>query len=220
MIDVQKPADGSPWVLCEPSMPCRFAVLILHTSAAQIPDLADELQRHRIAACAPLLPDGWWVKSAEQSVVERVLPWMRSRWNLGRNAIAVVGVEMGGQGAVRLGFKYPESFPIVASLNGAFDFHDWYGRGTALDDMYPSRERARQDTATLNINPYKVPPHIWIGCDSDSADWYRGNDRLDEKLTAYGIAHTADLATTAEGGATAMVAFAANALETLSRKLL
>jgi len=216
MIEVPKPRDGCPWAFYEPSTPFRFAVLILHTSTNQIPDLAAELHRHNLAACVPSAPDGWWVKDAEKHVVESVLPWMRERWKLGPRSIAVVGVEAGGQGAVRLGFKYPDSFPVVASLDGAFDFHDLYGEGTPLDGLYPSRERARQDTAILNIDPYKVPPHIWFACDPES-EWFRGNDRLVEKLNAYGIAHTADLAGAKPG---AMIEFAAKALHSVSRKLM
>jgi len=219
VIEVPKPTDGRPWAFVEPTAACRFAVIVLHTSTNQIPDLTPYFQRSNLAACMPFLPNSWWVKTAEQCVVEQVVPWMQNRWNLRPNGIAVLGVEMGGQGAVRLGFKYPELFPVVASLNGAFDFHDLYGHGTPLDELYTSRERARQDTAVLNINPYRVPPHTWFGCDSES-EWYRGNDRLDEKLNAYGLAHTANLDLPADGGVAMMMAFVVNALDTLSRKLL
>ena len=45
--------------------------------------------------------------------------------------------------------------------------------------------------------PYRPPPHLFFCIDPDDAAWYRGNDRLHEKLTALGVAHTADLTTRA-----------------------
>ncbi len=123
---------------------------------------------------------------------------------------------MGGQGAVRLGFRHPELFPVVASIAGAFDFHERYGRGTPLDEMYPSREHARQDTAVLHIHGHDWPPHIWFAC-SPASQWYRGNDRLHEKLAAIGVPHTADLDTSA--GVGPMLAFVLAALDRESRRL-
>jgi len=96
---------------------------------------------------------------------------------------------MGGQGAIRLGFKYPDQFPVVASIGGAFDFQERFGQGTSLDEMYSSREQCRQDTAILQIKPHDTP-QIWFICSAEDR-WQRGNDRLHEKLTALGVAHTA-----------------------------
>lgn len=77
-------------------------------------------------------------------------------------------------------------------MGGAIDFHELHGRGNPLDDLYESRERCRQDTATLHMHPSEWPPYIWFA--SDPADpWFRGNDRLNEKFRAYGVPHAADL---------------------------
>jgi S-formylglutathione hydrolase len=114
--------------------------------------------------------------------------------------VALAGVEMGGQGAVRLALKYPERFPVAASISGAFDCQDWYGRGTPLDEMYASREHSRQDTAVLHVHGHDWPPHLWFCCSPDDVECYRGNDRLHEKLAALGVPHTADLDTRAAPG--------------------
>lgn len=95
---------------------------------------------------------------------------------------------MGGQGAVRLAFRHPDRFAAAASLGGAFDFQDYYGRGSPLDDLYPSREHCRQDTAILQVPAGRAPP-IWFAC-SPADKWHRGNDRLHEKLAAIGVEHT------------------------------
>ena len=72
-------------------------------------------------------------------------------------------------------------------------------RGTPIDDMYRTREACRQDTAVLRVHPTHFPPHIWFACDPADVEWYRGNDRLHEKLSAVGVSHTADLTTSAGG---------------------
>jgi S-formylglutathione hydrolase len=161
--------------------------------------------------------------TAERHLLDNVLPWMAARWQPssgGRGSrraandedgsagaspsqephrVAVAGISMGGQGALRLGFKYPERFPVVAGVASAIEYDRRYGQGSPLDDMYRSREACRQDTAGLHIQPNKYPPHVWFACDPADDEWHRGNDRLHEKLLALGVAHEADLDTTLDG---------------------
>jgi S-formylglutathione hydrolase len=70
-----------------------------------------------------------------------------------------------------------------------------------LSALYTSKEQCRQDTALLHIHPSSYPPSIFFAADPDDALWFRGNDRLDEKLNALGIAHKADLTDRAGGQA-------------------
>ena len=71
-------------------------------------------------------------------------------------------------------------------------------------------------------------PHVWFACDPADARWFRGNDRLHEKLAALGVPHTADLDTTAGGHdwayfdrmAEPMIRFVADGLAKESRRLL
>lgn len=220
----------------------RSAVLFLHAVGRESPaDSAAytaELARHGLACCAPHGARSWWADrvcpefdpalTAEKHLLDNVVPWMRGRWGLGPRAVAAAGISMGGQGAVRLGFKYPDRFPVVAGVASAFDYHELHGEGTPLDDMYESRERCRLDTAILHLNPVRYPPHVWFACDPDDERWYRGNDRLREKLAAYGVPHTADLDTRAGGHSWAyfdamarpMFAFVAEGLEKESRRLM
>jgi S-formylglutathione hydrolase FrmB len=226
----------------EPVPAPRFAVLYLHPVGLETPiesvAFTQALTRHGFACCAPHGARSWWADricpefdstvTAERHLLDAVVPWMQRRWSLKERAIAVLGISMGGQGAVRLGFKYPERFPVVGSIAGAFDYHDWYGQGTPIDEMYESRERCRQDSAILHLNPLKYPPHIWLACDPNDASWYRGNDRLHEKLNAYGIPHVADLETEAGGHtweyfdhmAAPLFDFVAAGLEKESRRLM
>jgi S-formylglutathione hydrolase len=217
----------------------RFAVLFLHAVGLESPAENEvytaALSRHGLAGCAPHGGRSWWtdrvcrefdpVLTAERYLLDHVRPWMSRRWPTA--AIAAAGISMGGQGALRLGFKYPDRFPVVAGVSSAIDYHQWYGRGTPIDELYDSPEQCRQDTALLHVNPQHSPPAIWFACDPDDRDWYRGNDRLHEKLAALGIPHTADLDTRAGGHSWAyfdalagpMFDFVAGALDSQSRRL-
>ncbi len=226
---------GQPALLFEPGgseRPVRFALLWLHSQIDGIGEplgltpwnaLATLSAKHRLACLAPLANQSWWVGETEKHLLSDVVPWMEERWKLPARAIAAAGIEMGGQGAVRLGLKHPSLFRAVASVGGAIDFHELHGRGTPLDDLYESRERCRQDIATLHMHPSEWPPYIWFAC--DPADpWFRGNDRLNEKLRAYGVPHTADLENTGpdyvERMLEPMLKFLADGLDRESRRLM
>ncbi len=229
LADVFDPPDALP-----------FAVLYLHAlderTPVADPIFTEALRKHRLRCVAPHGKQCWWSDricsefdekiSAEGYLLDVVIPSMQSAWQLGERAVALVGAEMGGQGAIRLAFKHPECFPMAASISGAFDSQDWYGRGTPLDEMYASREHARQDTAILHIDAHQWPSHLWFACSPDDAECYRGNDRLHEKLAALGVPHTCDLDTRAKAGTRyadqmtpAMLAFVATALERESKRL-
>ena len=102
------------------------------------------------------------------------------------------------------------------------------GQGSPLDDMYNSKEQCRQDTAPLHVPPHEYPPHIFFCIDPTDQAWYRGNDRLHEKLIALGIPHEIDFTTRAGGHswdyfnhmAERVVRFLVAGLEQESRRLL
>jgi pimeloyl-ACP methyl ester carboxylesterase len=217
-----------------------FALVYLHSLAEETPSTDPvftlALKQHRLRCIAPRGGRCWWVDricspfdasiTPERYLIDELVPWARAAWQLSERAIALAGVEMGGQGAVRLAFKYPDRFPITASISGAFDCQDWYGRGTQLDEMYENRERCRLDTAILHIDGHDWPPCVWFCCSPDDAWSYRGNDRLHEKLSAMGVPHAADLDTRAKSGTRyseqmtpPMLAFIAEALAKESKRL-
>ncbi len=202
--DVFQPAD-----LPHP----RFGVLFLHPYALKT--LSDDevftrlLDELRLPCVSPHALHTWWADrvcrefdehlTAERHVLDNVLPYFKERWQLTPRRIGLFGISMGGQGALRLAFKHAELFPVVAGISSALDLQEIYGAGTPLDEMYPSREHCRQDTAILHVPPVNAPPSIYFCCDPQDEKWYRGNDRLHEKLSALGIEHTADLTTEAGG---------------------
>ena len=201
--DVFDPAGGKP----------RFAVLFLHPvgqeTLRQVPVFTKLLEEYRLACVCPSGGYSWWADricadfdphvTAERYLLDQVLPFFAERWSLKPPAIGLLGISMGGQGALRLAFKQSRLFPTVAGIASALDYHELYGRGLSIDAMYDSKEQCRQDTAVLHIHPAQFPPHVFFCIDPADTDWYRGNDRLHEKLTALGVPHEADLTTRAGG---------------------
>ena len=226
--DVFTPADRARFVLI-------FLADIEGVTLRENPVWTSLLNEHRLACVCPDGDESWWssrvcssfdaTQSAEDYLLDDVLPWATNRF--GTTNIALAGVGAGGQAVLRLGFKYPERFRVVASLVGLLDHYELYGRGTSLDDMYPSREHCRQDGAVLHVQPSNWPPHIWFACDPDSP-WLRGNDRLHEKLMAIGVPHTFDFTTLVCGHswtyydslAPTLIRFAVEGLERQSRRLM
>jgi S-formylglutathione hydrolase len=220
----------------------RFGVLFLHPVGLEtlvgntaFTRLFDE---YKLVCVSPHAGRCWWVDrpcrefdpvlTPEKYLLEHVLPFFRQRWNLMPRAIGLLGISMGGQGALRLSFKYPEIFPVAAGISSAIEYQELYGEGTPIDDMYDSKEQCRQDTALMHVPPFKPPPHIFFCIDPADWRWHRGNDRLHEKLNALGVPHTCDLTTEAGGHswqyfnhmAEPAIRFIHSGLEQESRRLL
>jgi len=220
----------------------RFGILHLHGVGLEtlvdrpaFTRLFDEL---RLVCVCPHGQRSWWGDrvcaefdakvTPEHHLLQSVVPYFTQRWGLAPCGIGLTGISMGGQGALRLAFKYPELFPAVAAISPAIEYHELYGQGTPLDEMYDSKEQCRQDTALMHIHPSRFPPHIFFCIDPTEAAWYRGNDRLHEKLSALGVPHEFDLTTRAGGHswdyfnhmAERAVRFVHHGLEQESRRLL
>src|SRR5262245_26469165 len=233
---------GKPADVFTPVTAPRFGILFLHGIGLEtlhdrpaFTRLFDELN---LACVCPHGGRSWWgdricaefdaVLTPERYILQHVVPYFAERWRIQPRTIGLLGISMGGQGALRLAFKHPQVFPAAAAISAALDYHEIYSQGTTLDDMYDSKEQCRQDTALMHVPPFNAPPHIFFCIDPEDIDWYRGNDRLHEKLAALGVEHTADLTTEAGGHsweyfnrmAEPAVRFLVDALEKESRRLL
>jgi S-formylglutathione hydrolase len=231
-----KPADAFA-----PNRPARFGVLFLHDLDRRTlvgePAFARCLQEWNLGCVCPHGEHGWWGDrlcgefdpqvSPERYLIESVLSYFQDRWGIAPKAVGLLGIGMGGQGALRLAFKHPRLFSTAVAIAPALDYHDLYGRGTTLDEMYESKEQCRQDTALMHVPPYNPPPHLYFAIDPNDP-WYRGCDRLHEKLNALAVEHTFELSPDLGGHtwvyfakmAGRSVAFLANGLEQESRRLL
>jgi len=173
----------------------RFVLLHLHDVDGVTPAI-ESLRDGKAACVCPQAGNSWWsaktspdldpAMSAEEFVVRHVVPAIADRWP--GVPIVVAGHGMGGQGALRLGFKYPDLFPSVFATDAAIDHYELWGEGTSLDEMYASREHCRQDGAGLHIHPVRQPKRIRFAC-APTSRWHRGNGRLHEKLQALGVRH-------------------------------
>ncbi len=202
--------------LYEPAAPSKhgYTVLYLHgLRAARIKYqtlIMELIERHALRLIEPEGDFSWWVDrisprfdpkiSGEEYVLEKVLPFLAESCRCKPPRIALLGVSMGGQGALRLAYKYPNTFPVVAALYPSIDFQKKIDEGDpVLSAMYRDAEDARQDTATLHIHPLNWPRHQFFCCDPADVRWHESADRLHMKLYSLGVLHECDLETTAGG---------------------
>lgn len=194
--------------------PHGYVVLYLHgVHLTRLHDkraFIEQFDRHGLTAVAPQTQRSWWTDkicmefdpqiSAERHVLNNVVPFIEQRFAAKPPRIALLGTSMGGQGALRLSYRYPNVFPVVAAISPAIDFHKRYHEGDeTIPQMYADPEAARQDTATLHIHPLNWPRHQFFCCDPEDHRWWESAERLRMKLRALGVPHQADLEATGGG---------------------
>lgn len=201
--------------LFEPN--CRneygYVVLYLHgvhrNRLSDQPRFTDLFERFCLPVIAPMTGPCWWtdkicpkfdpVITPERHVLEDVLPYLAHDWSAKPPQIALLGTSMGGQGALRLAYKHPTTFPVVAAIAPTIDYHLRFQEDQILQAMYTDQEAVRQDTATLHIHPLNWPRHQFFCCDPTDERWWDGADRLRMKLYSLGIPHECDLETSGGG---------------------
>jgi pimeloyl-ACP methyl ester carboxylesterase len=192
-----------------------FTVLYLHCSHAAklsaFPAFVREFERHGLRVIQPMSGLSWWTDrlwtpfdpsiTAEAYVRGPVMEAIAGRWNARPPQVALLGVSMGGQATLRIAYKYPQQFPVVAAISPAIDFQKRIEEGIdpGLAKMYRDAEDARQDTATLHIHPLNWPRHQFFCCDPTDVRWHASADRLRMKLWSLGVPFECDLDTVAGG---------------------
>lgn len=199
----------------EPSRPSPhgFTVLFLHghgeITLRDNPWYSAEFDRYGLRCVCPGGRRSWWgdrvcrefdqVVTPQRFLKENVVSWLETNGGVKPPQIALLGVSMGGQGALKLAYLDPARFPVVAAIAPAIDFYVWHGRGYPLDEIYESAEAARQDTATVLIHPLNWPRHQLLVCDPGDAEWFEGAERLASKLSLTGIPFERDFETRSGG---------------------
>ncbi|REK27955.1 MAG: esterase [Planctomycetota bacterium] len=229
---------GHPCDLFEPEAPSEHGYTVIYLHGVNLNRLVDNAEftrlfdAHGLRVLAPTTQRSWWTDkicvefdeqlTAERHVRENVLGEIAARFDAQPPRIALLGTSMGGQGALRLAIKYPDTFPIAAGISPAIDYQTRLAEGDeALGQMYPDPESARQDTATLHIHPLYWPRHMWFSCDPEDYRWHESSERFRMKLSALGVPHTCDLETSGGGHgfeyynrmAETAIGFIANALD-------
>jgi len=201
----------------EPAAPSdhNYVVIYLHcshgASLRAYPAFTQSFERHGLRVIEPVSGLSWWTDriwpafderfSAETYVREHVLRYVEERWNARPPQLALLGVSMGGQGALRMAYKYPNTFPTVAAISPAVDFQKRIDEGIdeGLALMYRDSEDARQDSALLHIHPLNWPRHQFFCCDPTDIRWHESAERLRMKLWSLGVPFQIDLETVAGG---------------------
>ena len=147
-----------------------YAVLYLHGVHLQrlrdhVP-FTEQFERFGLPCVAPMTRRSWWTDricpefdprlTVERHLLDNVVPWFDAQWQIQPPRVALLGTSMGGQGALRLAYKHPQRFPVVAALAPAIDyqirFHDWNLKPKVARDQFdfkPPKDATKVDLAAF-----------------------------------------------------------------------
>jgi len=197
----------------EPATPSphRFVVVYLHCSGSapigQYPEFVRQFDRHGLCVIEPVSGLSWWTDriwpefdpeiSAEAYLMKQVVPYVAEHWEARPPQLALLGISMGGQAALRIAYKHPNVFPTVAAIAPAIDFQKRIEEAIdpGLAQMYRDAEDARQDTALLHIHPLNWPRNQFFCCAPTDERWHDSAERLQMKLSSLGVPFECDLET-------------------------
>lgn len=212
---IEDEIGGHPLDVYEPPevSPDRFLVLYLHGihghRLVDSQSFCTQFDRHGLRVVAPYTGRSWWTDricpefdpqlTAARHLLDNVVPFIERRFSVSPPGIGLLGTSMGGQGALRLAYQHPATFPVVAAISPAIDYQIRFDEDEVLQQMYRDPEAARQDTAILHVNPLNWPRHQFFACDPTDDRWWDSADRLRMKLWSLGIPHECDLQTSGGG---------------------
>ncbi|MGV3606660.1 MAG: alpha/beta hydrolase-fold protein [Planctomycetaceae bacterium] len=202
--------------LFTPSQPHPHGFVLIYLHGVHLNRLVDkqeftrQFEKHGLPVISPMTQRSWWTDkicyefdrsiTAQQHVLENILPFIEQRYGVKPPRIGLFGTSMGGQGALRLSYKFPDLFPVVAGLSPAIDYHKRFNEGDeTIPQMYPDPEAARQDTALLHIHPLNWPRHQFFCCDPEDYKWWDCVERLRMKLWSLGVPYECDLESSGGG---------------------
>lgn len=206
--------DGVAVELYEPPQRLRHGALIyLHAHGeerlSEQAAVAEYIAATQLPVIAPRGGKSWWLDQPSPQFAHALSPLefirthlvqeIEQRWGIQPPQIGLLGVSMGGQGVLNLAYRHGRQFPCVAAISPAIDFHNIYGRGFHIDELFESAEAARQQTVTLHLHPLNWPKHQFFASDPLDRQWHDGVERLASKLISSGIPFESDL-TTSQGG--------------------
>ena len=131
----EKTVGTHPCDIYEPAQPNDHGFVLIYLHGVHLDRLVDnpafqaQFERYGLPVVAPMTQRSWWTDricdefdpeiTAERHVLDRVLPYIKQRWNTEPPQIGLLGTSMGGQGALRFAYKYPDTFPVVAAISSA-----------------------------------------------------------------------------------------------------
>lgn len=210
---VRSNVAGHPVEAWEPAAgPFTEAILFFHDldelSPARRDDWREIIESSPIPVVCAIAGRTWWlsIPTAEFPeagplgwVQSEVVPWIEIRWGIKPPHFGVIGVGMGGNGALNLTYRAARKFPVVSVISAAVDFHIYQQHEPVLQAAFESEEAARQQTAILHLHPLNWPLSQRIACDPLDRHWIDGCERLASKLSSSGIPFDRDFDTTTRG---------------------
>jgi len=213
---VRESVGGHPCDVYECSNPNEYGYVVVYLHGNYLDPLCDhgpfvaQFERYGLRVVCPITKRSWWTDricpdfdpniTAQEHVLKNVVPFIEDRFGCTPPKIGLLGISMGGQGALRFSYRYPAIFPVVAAISPAVDYHNRLAEGDdVLAEMYDDTESARQDTAILHIHPLNWPRHQFFCCDPTDNEWFDSADRLRMKLGSLGVQFECDLETVAGG---------------------
>ncbi len=210
---VRSTVGGHPIEAWEP-LPGPFteAIIFFHDLDGVPPSLRDDwraiIESSPLPVVCPLAGRTWWLSVPIAEFPEAgplgwvqtdVVAWIEQRWGIKPPHFALIGVGMGGSGALNMSYRAARKFPVVAVISAAVDFHVYQPAEPTLSAVFESVEAARQQTAILHLHPLNWPLSQRIACDPRDRHWLDGCERLASKLSSSGIPFDRDFETTAGG---------------------
>lgn len=176
-----------------------------------IEDAQEQKQISEFVVITPQADSSFYINSKngrvryEDFFIRDFIPQMEKRFRLldGREARAIAGVSMGGYGALRFAFKYPQMFvAVVAHMpallpqlpkgSGDSGLVPYLGSafGRPLDEAYWKANTPFVFAQTANLHGLK----IYFDCgDQDDFGFDAGTREMDKLLTTRHISHTAHI---------------------------
>jgi len=168
----------------------------------EVADLPAAADRYGMAiVCPDGRPDSWYFDSPLDSTVRvetvlmhGVVPQVEARYGFrhDRSGRAIVGVSMGGHGALYLAVRHPERFGAAASISGVLDLTETtqpeaLARRLGSFERYTGRWRGM---SVLALADSVDPGDVRISIDCGLQDpFLAGNRRVHQKLLLRGVSH-------------------------------
>ena len=165
--------------------------------------LAQYAAQYQLIIVTPEGDNGWYTDSMsvasnkyETYFLQELIPDVDRRYRTikSRAGRAVVGVSMGGYGALKFGFKYPDQFTFAGSMSGALDAATRTDDASIMQTFGPlnSSTRAANDLNKLArdfpSNRLGALPFFYLDCGTDDP-WLTSNRELANIFLEQKIVH-------------------------------
>jgi len=168
----------------------------------EITDLGAAADHYGIAiVCPDGRPESWYLDSpldstshVETTIIERVLPLVESRYPLRRDRYGrgIVGLSMGGHGALYLALRHPGLFGAAASVSGVLDLTETTQPAALARQLGTFEENAPRWKASSVLALVDSLPESGLALSIDCGlqdPFIAGNRRVHQKLLLQRIDH-------------------------------